>query len=113
MSNTAFLIPNECVFCNTRLFFCLNKGDLIPQINKQIRETVESLGTKGQQVREEAWGEERVGRERLPGSFLQKPEQDRQGKQAGELQPSMAFFILWHHLPGNLLMGGRGIRADP
>lgn len=39
--NTAFLIPNKCIFHYTRLFLCLNKGDLIPQVNKQIREIVE------------------------------------------------------------------------
>lgn len=41
VSNTASLIPSECTLCNTRLFLWLNKSDLIPQINKQIRETVE------------------------------------------------------------------------
>lgn len=62
--NTAFLIPNKCIFRYTRLFLCLNKGDLIPQVSKQIRETVErEPGNKGQQMREEACEEERERRE--------------------------------------------------
>lgn len=39
--NIAFLRPRECVLCDTTLFLWLNNSDLIPQINKQIRETVE------------------------------------------------------------------------
>lgn len=34
------------------------------------------------------------------------------GPAAGDSQPPLSLFILWHHLPRNQLMGWRGVRAD-
>lgn len=95
--NTAFLIPNKRIFRYTRLFLCLHKGDLIPQVNKQIRETVErEPGRQGtaDEKRGLRGGEGEEGGSR--GAFYKSQSQaGRASRQGGELQPPLAFFILW------------------
>ena len=117
--NTAFLIPNKCIFHYARLFLCLNKGDLIPQVHKQIRETVErepgKQGTADERRGLRGGKGEEGGSQ---GAFYKS--QSRAGRASSQGNCSLhwpfsfcgVIFILWRHLPGNLLMGGRGLRAD-